>query len=78
MSRDPKVGQRVAYSAKFLRSTGSDYDTSRLRGIIKEVRGAFGGSILVKVLWEGETETRGALSVNLSLAEKGAAVQDLD
>lgn len=74
---NPRVGQRVAYAAKFLRSIGADKDIADMRGHIVEVKGAFAGDTLVKVLWEGESEVRGTLAANLSLAEKGSPVQDL-
>ena len=76
----PKVGQRVAYSAKFIRTAGGySKDIADMRGTIVEVKGKVGGSTLVKVAWEGDEEpTRGALTCHLSLAEKGSPVQDVD
>ena len=75
---NPAVGQRVSMAASFLRQVGGTKEIADMRGIIKEIKGKFAGSTLVKVLWDGETETRGCLSCNLSLAVKGSPVQDIN
>lgn len=75
---NPQAGQRVAYSAAFVRGPGGmSHEVGRLRGHIVEVKGKFGGHTLVKVLWDGEAESVGCLDVNLSRAEKGKPVQDV-
>ena len=70
---NPAIGQRVMYSRQFLNSIGSveGFDLVKSYGTITDLGSIVGkGKQFVKVLWDGETEKRGALSLNLSLTDK--------
>jgi len=57
-----KIGDRVAFSAAFLRDTQCGYDRSKLRGTLVTLNP---GWWLCDVLWDGETEFRAVHIGNL-------------
>lgn len=63
-----KVGDRIAYSAAFLKSIGaraSKEDIGGLRGTVKSVQEFVPGKWLVKFVWDGGEESS-ALATNLA------------
>ena len=78
--RNPTIGQRIMYSRQFLNSIKcGDGDMPNMRGTITKLGSIVGrGRQFVKVLWDDELEimpdgerlSRGALSLNLSPADR--------
>ena len=66
------VGSRVAYSVKFLKSTGMSHtDAARARGIVREIQ-PLGSLLLARIDWDRDMPER----VNVSnLAIVGANSQ---
>ena len=62
-----QVGDRVGYSAHFLRSTGSDYDTSMRRGVVESQR----DENFVSILWD-DTPERAQLAHISNVARVGS------
>lgn len=52
-----KVGDRVAYSANFLRSIGGDYEMAQGRGIITQID-TLGETFLAHIEWDRELPPR--------------------
>lgn len=72
-----QVGDRVAYSAKFLRSIGDySHQSASMRGTVQGLRPmAHSKNVLVKIKWDNDDDElrAGALSCNLVRVEKIAA-----
>ena len=66
MNQKFEIGDRVKYNHRFLKSIGGDYETSKMMGTVKEIKGKFGKGILLKIIWDGDTEIRGTLDINLA------------
>lgn len=64
--KHPKIGDRVAFSHAYLKSVSADKDIADMRGKIVAVIRPIGKSFYVKVLWDGDIESKGCLSWNLS------------
>lgn len=58
-------GDRIAYTAAFVKQTGHDKNIADMRGTVKEDRGNMGKNQYLRVLWDGETEYKGCLSCNI-------------
>lgn len=50
MSKPLAVGDRVAFSAAFLRNTGQPFETAQMRGTVGQIDD-IGGSRLCRVTW---------------------------
>jgi hypothetical protein len=62
-----KIGEKVRYSHAFLNSISANYETANLTGIVKEIKEYPQiKKVIIKVLWQGETEETGCLSSNLA------------
>ena len=61
-----QIGDRVKYSIAFLAQTGADKEIADMRGIVQSAKKHSSGKFIVKVLWNGETETRGSFEQYLS------------
>jgi hypothetical protein len=59
-----KAGDKVRYTAKFLKSTGMYTGWGSKKGIVKEV-GKLGGKPLVSVDWKDGQEPMPTLAINL-------------
>jgi hypothetical protein len=61
MKTSLKPGDRVAYTAKFIKQYGYSYEIAQLRGTVTQVL-PLGKKTVVRVLWDGEAEECGGLS----------------
>lgn len=72
-----QIGDRVAYSAKFLRSVGDySHESASMRGTVQGVRRIPGMKFdHVKIAWDGDTDElrSGALACNLCKVSQLAA-----
>ena len=61
-----KIGDRVQYNHNFLKSITADYDTGIMKGTVQQVTNiGRANNVLVKILWDGDTEIHSALVSNL-------------
>lgn len=60
-----KINDQVAYSAKFLKQIGADYEIASMRGEVVEIVEFYQDKRLIRVRWT-DGEVRGALECNLA------------
>ena len=66
-----EIGDRVAYSKKWLQSVGAyDYDTASLRGTVLGVAGVFRTGYVLEIKWDGEEKSSRVLDKCLVLMNK--------
>ena len=67
-----KPNDRVAYNHKYLKAVQADKDIADMRGTVVFVKELRPKLQIVKVLWDGELEPKGSISINLcKVASKG-------
>jgi hypothetical protein len=66
-----QVGDRVAYTAAFLRSCGMyDHDSASRRGTVLTAEARKQGPHVLSVMWDDQTEPWSVLSCNVILKDK--------
>ena len=61
-----KIGDRVQYNHKFLKSTMADKDIADMKGFVKDIKHLFSSNTyIIQILWDGEKELKNSLESKL-------------